>query len=92
MKELNTEIEINASANKVWDVLTDFKSFPGWNPFIQKIEGKIEVGAKLEVFIQPPDSKGMTFKPTLLKVEPNREIRWLGHLFFPGLFDGEHIF
>ena len=34
----------------------------------------------------------MTFKPTLLKVEPNREIRWLGHLFFPGLFDGEHIF
>ena len=34
----------------------------------------------------------MTFRPTVLKVEPNREFRWLGHLLFPGLFDGEHIF
>ena len=34
----------------------------------------------------------MTFKPTLIKVEPNRELRWLGRLGMPGLFDGEHIF
>ena len=34
----------------------------------------------------------MTFRPTVLKVEPNREFRWLGHLLVPGLFDGEHSF
>ena len=34
----------------------------------------------------------MKFTPTVLKVEPNRALRWLGHLLFPGLFDGEHIF
>jgi hypothetical protein len=34
----------------------------------------------------------MTFHPTVLKAEPNRELRWLGHLIVPGLFDGEHIF
>ncbi len=34
----------------------------------------------------------MTFRPTVLKAEPNRELRWLGHLIVPGLFDGEHIF
>jgi len=34
----------------------------------------------------------MTFRPTILKAEPNRELRWLGHLLVPGLFDGEHIF
>lgn len=34
----------------------------------------------------------MTFRPTVLKAEPNRELRWLGHLLIPGLFDGEHIF
>jgi hypothetical protein len=34
----------------------------------------------------------MTFQPTVLKAEVNRELRWLGHLIFPGLFDGEHSF
>jgi hypothetical protein len=28
----------------------------------------------------------------VLKAEPNRELRWLGRLLVPGLFDGEHIF
>ncbi|MFT8351406.1 SRPBCC domain-containing protein [Clostridium saccharoperbutylacetonicum] len=34
----------------------------------------------------------MLFKPTLLNFTPNKELRWLGRLFIPGLFDGEHIF
>jgi hypothetical protein len=34
----------------------------------------------------------MTFRPVVLKVEPERELRWLGHLLIPGLFDGEHVF
>ncbi|MFC2087064.1 SRPBCC domain-containing protein [Bacteroidota bacterium] len=34
----------------------------------------------------------MIFKPRGLKFSVNKEFRWLGHLFFPGIFDGEHIF
>lgn len=34
----------------------------------------------------------MTFRPVLLKVQSNRELRWLGRLLVPGLFDGEHGF
>jgi hypothetical protein len=34
----------------------------------------------------------MQFKPTILKYEKNRELRWIGKLFFKGLFDGEHYF
>ena len=34
----------------------------------------------------------MSFRPTVLVAEPNRELRWLGHLWLPGLFDGEHSF
>ena len=47
---------------------------------------------QLEIHIQPSGTNGMTFKPTVLKVEQNHELRWLGRLFMPGLFDGEHIF
>jgi hypothetical protein len=92
MKELRTEIEIQASDKRVWQLLTDFASFPQWNPFIRQAEGEVKVGARLEVHIQPSGTSGMTFKPVVLKVEPNRELRWLGRLLMPGLFDGEHIF
>src|SRR5450756_1372086 len=92
MKELRTEIEIQASAEKVWQILIDFANFPNWNPFIPRASGKPRVGAQLEMFLQPPGAKGMTFRPEVIKVEVNRELRWLGHLFVPALFDGEHIF
>jgi hypothetical protein len=34
----------------------------------------------------------MRFRPTVLALRPERELRWLGRLFIPGLFDGEHYF
>ena len=40
--------------------------------------------------IEPPGARATTFKPTLRAVEENRELRWLGRLFVPGIFDGEH--
>jgi len=91
MKEIRTEIEIQASDKRVWQLLTDFASFPQWNPFMRQAVGEPKTGARLEVRIQPSGASGMTFRPTVLKVEPNRELRWLGHLLMPGLFDGEHI-
>ncbi len=92
MKEIHTEIEINASAEKVWRVLTDFAAYPEWNPFVRRVEGEVRVGARLQVYIQPSGGKGMSFRPTVLVADPNRELRWLGHLWLPGLFDGEHSF
>ena len=34
----------------------------------------------------------MTFRPTVKEASAGRELRWLGHLLVPGLFDGEHSF
>ena len=92
MKELHSQIEIEAPAERVWRLLTDFASYPEWNPFIRRISGEPNAGERLEVRIEPPGARGMTFKPTVLNAEPNRELRWLGHLLVPGLFDGEHSF
>ena len=92
MKELHSQIEINASAERVWRLLTDFASYPQWNPFIRTISGQLAPGERLQARIEPPGGRGMTFKPKVLNAEPNRELRWLGHLLIPGLFDGEHSF
>jgi hypothetical protein len=90
MKELHSEIEIDASEERVWEILTDFASYPKWNPFIRQISGELKVGERLEVRLEPPDSRGITLRPTVLHAEPNRLMRWVGHLLVPGLFDGEH--
>jgi hypothetical protein len=44
------------------------------------------------VRIAPPGGRAMTFKPTVTVVDPSLELRWLGRLLLPGLFDGEHRF
>ncbi len=92
MKKIRSEIEIEAPIEQVWQILTDFASFPQWNPFIPRAKGKPELGSRLEVRIQPPGSKGLTFQPIVLRVESNRELQWLGKLSIAGLFDGEHSF
>lgn len=89
-KQLSSEITINSSAERVWELITDFDDFPQWNPFIRRATGEIRTGAKLEVFIQPSRTKGMTFQPKVLTVDPPHELRWLGRLYLPWLFDGEH--
>ena len=91
-KEIKTHILIKASPERVWAVLTNFEKYPGWNPFIKSIKGNVNVGSKITVRLEPPEAKGMTFKPKVLAFNPQREFRWRGHLLFPGLFDGEHKF
>jgi hypothetical protein len=91
-KEIKTEIVINSSKERIWEVLTNFKEYPVWNPFIQSITGKIEIGEKLKVKIVPPNSKGMIFNPTVLALEKGTKLCWLGNFLFKGLFDGTHQF
>jgi hypothetical protein len=92
MKSLHSDIEIAGTPEQVWAHLTDFGRFPDWNPFIQHAAGDVQQGATIEAHLVLPNGTKMAAKPTLIKVEPNRELRWLGHFLFKGLFDGEHYF
>lgn len=92
MNYLETKIQINASPEKVWAILTDFKNYPTWNPFIKSIEGEMIVGKQFKARIEPPEAQGMSFSPVLLAFEPNVEFRWKGKLLVKGFFDGEHQF
>jgi len=85
--EIKTSILISSSPEKVWAVLTDFASYKDWNPFVKSLTGEVAKGNKIHVVLP-----GMTFTPRVLEYSANREFRWLGHLWIPGLFDGEHYF
>ena len=85
--EIKTSIIINALPDQVWKVLTNFDEYKNWNPFIKTVTGNVAVNNKIRV-----EFDAMTFKPKVLKYNTNQEFEWLGHLFFPGLFDGKHSF
>jgi hypothetical protein len=92
MKEITSAIDIEATPQRVWEIVTNFAAYPEWNPFIRRANGRPEAGAQLEVRIEPPGGRAMTFKPTVVEAESERELRWLGHLMLPRIFDGEHSF
>jgi hypothetical protein len=91
-KQLRTQIDVDATPERVWQVLTDLAAYPRWNPFIVRAEGDARPGERLTLRMQPAGGRAITFRPTVLEADPGRRLRWLGHLLVNGLFDGEHSF
>jgi len=92
MRIIVTQIDIAGSANRVWQILTDFRAYPDWNPFITEIVGRPEQGARLRVRICPPGRSPITITPTILVAAREWELRWCGRRIVPDFFDGEHSF
>jgi hypothetical protein len=91
MKELRTEIEIQASPGKVWEILTNLVNYPDWNPFIHHAIGAAKLGEKVDITFKS-GSKDMTLHCTVVKSEPDRELCWKYHVMLPALWSGEHSF
>ncbi|MFI5664019.1 SRPBCC family protein [Streptomyces sp. NPDC051684] len=89
--QLSSSIELEATPDEVWRVLSDLRAYDEWNPFIVSASGALRKDATLRLVLR--DRTGdTTFTPTVLAADAGRELRWLGRIG-PGLvFDGEHRF
>lgn len=87
-----TEIFIDAPPETVWALLTDPAEHPGWNPNMHRVEGRFVAGDRLSLTMGAPSGGQITFRPRILVAEPGVELRWLGRLGLPRVFDGEHYF
>jgi hypothetical protein len=65
---------INASAEKVWQLLTDPDGFPRWNSTVTSLKGKIAIGETLELKV--PLAPKRVFKPKVTKLEANQLMEW----------------
>jgi hypothetical protein len=90
MHDIHTDVTVEAPAETVWAVLTDFEAYGEWNPTLA-VEGRPEEGARLRVS-PGPEAGGPTFRPRVVRVDPGRELTWRGKLYVRGLFDGVHSF
>ena len=92
MKTIETSIVIDSTPEKVWGILTKFEEYELWNPFMTKVIGSATLDCKIEVNIKTISGKKRTYYPIITKCETNKELRWEGKSFLPGIFDGERIF
>ncbi|MFI6121363.1 SRPBCC family protein [Streptomyces sp. NPDC051064] len=93
---LTAAMEIQATPEEVWQVLTDFAAYPEWNPFMTSAEvtskgGRLEKGARMRNVLHS-GTGDTTFTPEILAAEPGRELRWLGRMGPGWIADGEHRF
>ena len=92
MKSIKTAITINAPAETIWNILAHTAAYPTWNPLVVTLNGELKEGNNIEIHVSLGKDKPSVFKPRLLVVKKDTELRWKGSLFVKGLFDGEHSF
>ena len=83
---------VNSTPEKIWNILINFEEYELWNPFMTKVVGDAKLGSKIMVKIQTVRGKERTYYPIITKFEIDKELRWKGKSFLPGIFDGERIF
>ncbi len=88
-KEFSASATINAPAARIWEILTDAAAYPEWDPFCEKIDGRIAKGETIRAFTKL--SPGRAFPVKVAGFEPGERMLWTGGMPF-GLFRGERSF
>lgn len=92
MRQLNTEVDIAAPIDVVWGVLSDMSRYRAWNPFINEVEGSVEQGAHVRIFMHFPGKGTQRYTVKLTKILQPHSLWWLGTFHVRGLIDGDHRF
>jgi hypothetical protein len=89
--ELRTFVDIDATPERVWQVLTDLPAYPQWNPFITSVEGPFVVGGRVSITLLPLNALlRVTLRAAVVEVTVCRRLRFRlrwARPGIPGLFD-----
>ena len=89
MRAFAVSVNINATPEVIWSILTDGANWTDWNPTIEKVEGSIVPGGKLKVFTKL--SPGQAFPIRVSEFVSPQKMVWTGGMPL-GLFKGERTY
>ncbi len=91
-QQLQTEILVEATPSRVWEVATTLNAYASWNPYMGRVVGSVEPRATIKLVLQLPDD-GLDVTAVVERVVKNREFSWRGHRYaVPGLSSLEYAF
>ena len=83
-----TEIQIDAPPGAVFAVMVDLARYEEWNPWIVRGRGEVRAGAVVDVTARM-GWRDLAVKHRVLRVEPDRELRWCDLGWFTRVAYGE---
>ena len=89
MKSYDAKATIHATPDRIWQLLTDAPSYPGWNPSVERVEGRIAPGETIKVFVKV--NPGRAFPVKVVDFQPGKRMVWSGGMPL-GLFKGERTY
>ncbi|MEM9051331.1 MAG: SRPBCC domain-containing protein [Bacteroidota bacterium] len=90
-KSVHHEITIDATPEKVWQVLTDMEKYPEWNPTMQLVSGEVKEGNKVRYqFTQDPENVS-EMDAVVVEVSPNEVLNQKGGMPMILTFDHRYI-
>ena len=69
-------IGVAASAEIVWELLSNVDGWPGWNPIYPKAGGRLAIGGTLNLTEALPGRPQRAIQPVIVDWEPNSQILW----------------
>jgi len=89
MKEFSCSIVIDAAPEAIWEILCAGERWVEWNSTIDQLEGKIEPGRTVKVWVKANPGRAFPVKVSTFE-RPSRMV-WTGGMPF-GLFKGERTY
>jgi hypothetical protein len=93
VEEIRTSIDIGASAEAVWDILTDFAGYSSWNPVIPRMKAEPRPGGRVDFTIVIGRMR-VPIAARMLRFDSGRELAWTGPRLaaLGAIVRGEHYF
>lgn len=89
MKSYEASSSIAASADTIWQILTDAPGYADWDSGVVKVDGRIAPGEKIKVVSEA--NPGRAFAVKVTDFTPSRRMVWSGGMPL-GLFRGVRTF
>jgi len=94
MRDIRTEIEIEAPPAEVWGILKDIDSWEEWSPIINQSSGDTTLGSELTITMvgEEEGKDGPKYNPVITVLQEPRLFRWRAHMISEFLFTNDKVF
>jgi len=87
---IDTSVDIDSSAEAIWDTLVDFNRFEEWNPMLRRVNTSMVLGAPVSFEVLQGEAKPLKLKARIVELDGPGTLSWRGGI--SGIITGRHYF
>lgn len=92
MNPINATLHVEASADWIWALVTNFTKYAEWNQLVPALAGEPQLNARLRLTLAPAGRRPLALRARVAVAARNRELRWCASSRLPRLLKVEHGF